>query len=100
MRLFGVKLESEHIMCQQILTQLPNNFIIEKVPFRSRNGDIHTAPIMATSDLVKLAFFYLEEYEKHGLLTWHGTLNTDEIPIKGGGGIIGFQVANLETPNS
>ena len=87
MHSYGLSIESEHKMREQVVEQLPSDFIVENVPFLTRNGEVLQAPMVASADLVKLVHFYLDEYNKAGLLTWHNeSLPGNEVLVKVGGG--------------
>ena len=102
---FGVSMDSETTMRQQIAENLPFDLIAEGVPLADKSGDASMKPMVRFPDLPKLVHHYLNQHEKAGTLCWHSD-NHDQVWVKIGGDHGGgsfnpcFQLGNVAHPNS
>ena len=103
---YGLHLESERKMRQQLDEQMPFNIIADNVPF-SVAGAIVLRPMVTIPDVVGTVMHYLDKLDKTSQLVWHnGTIPADEVWTKVGGDHGGnsfkfsFQILNVEKPNS
>ena len=103
---FGVQLESERVMRQQIAAELPFELECEEVPMSERSGRISLAPLVRFPNLVQVIIHFLNEHNQAKSLTWHAGMAENEIWLKlggnhGGGSFkLSFQIANVTHPNS
>ena len=105
--LFGVSLESEAVMRQQISEELPFELSAELVPLLAKDGTITAKPVVRFFDLPALILHYLGQHQIANTISWHdGALPSDEIWVKiggdhGGGSFkFSFQIVNAVRPNS
>ena len=104
---FGVVLQSEPAMRQQISKELPFSLVAEMLPQSSKTGSVELKPVVKLPDLKRLVLYYLDQHEVAGSLTWHdGALPGNEVWVKvggdhGGGSFkLSFQVANVQNLNA
>ena len=104
---FGVKLDSEVKMREQIHEELPFALPAELVPLVAKGGSVALKPVVCFPDLVGLVEHYLSQHHLAGSLSWHeGVLPNDEVWVKiggdHGGGSFKFslQIANTTQPNA
>ena len=103
---FGVNLESEGVMRQQLAEELPFPIVAKYVPMAEKNGAVTMKVMVVIEDLVGIVCHYLSQHEEAGTLYWHNALPEQEIWIKlggdhGGGSFkLSFQIANVQQPNS
>eukprot|EP00117_Sycon_ciliatum_P000806 scpid26705/ scgid6721/ E3 ubiquitin-protein ligase NRDP1; RING finger protein 41 len=104
---FGIFLQSERLMRADIRSELPFEFLAEKVPMTDKAGNITLCAMVAILDLVGLVTHYLSAMHEAGQLTWHdGAVPKDTIIVKIGGDHGGksfkmaFQIANHVHPNA
>ena len=106
MKSFGVQLESEAMLRDQVDQAMPFPLLAEEVPMFDRSGNAIMAPVVRFQELKDLVFHYLNQHQEAGSLTWHGALPKDECWVKVGGDHGGklfklsFQIANVLNPNS
>ena len=106
LKVFGVKIESEHSMRSFIATTLPTYTALE-VPMAKKNGEVVMAPMVFFLDLIAVEMNHLDILHESQRLTWHdGVIPENEIWIKiggdhGGGNFkFSMQVANTASPNA
>jgi len=106
LRIFGVKLESEHVMREFIAKTLPSYTAME-LPMTKKNGDVVMAAAVFFPDLVSVIVHFLDMLSDNGKLTWHdGAIPPNEMWLKlggdhGGGNFkLSVQVANVSSPNA
>ena len=104
---FGVALQPESSMREQISKDLPFELSAELVPLSNKSGEIELKPVVKFPDLSDLILHYLSQHKTGGILSWHdGALPDDEVWIKiggdhGGGSFkMSFQLANVKSPNA
>ena len=77
---FGIVLQSEPAMRQQISKELPFSLVAEMLPLSSKTGSIELKPVVKLPDLERLVLHYLDQHEVAGSLTRHdGALPGDEV---------------------
>ena len=105
---FGIPLESESTVRQQIASSLPFTILADNAPLCNRDGVV-LAPVVRFPDLVESVLHYVNMHDKAGTLShaWkEKVIPADEIWIKIGGDHgnkafkLMFQIANVQHPNS
>eukprot|EP00117_Sycon_ciliatum_P026615 scpid33635/ scgid5600/ E3 ubiquitin-protein ligase NRDP1; RING finger protein 41 &gt; E3 ubiquitin-protein ligase NRDP1; RING finger protein 41 len=105
---YGLHLESEGTMRQQLNEHLKVNIVAEDVPFViGKTAEIEMRPMVALPDLVGTVHGYLDQLDSTEQLFWHaGVIPEDQIWVKVGGDHGGdsfkmsVQVCNVRHPNS
>ena len=104
---WGVTLQSEPQMRQQLAKELPFELSAEMVPLANKGGTVEMKPVVRFPDVVDLIHHYLAQHQAARSLCWHdGALPADEIWVKiggdrGGGSFkFSFQLANVKSPNA
>ena len=104
---FGVFLDSEAAMRQQISKELPFELSAKLLPLTDKGGAVSLKPAVYFPDLVALVLHYLNEHKHSNTLVWHdGAIPSDEVWVKlggdhGGGSFkFSFQIANTAHPNA
>ena len=106
LREFGVPLESERTMREQLKTELPFPLVVREVPLHTDSNTIAMCPVAYFEDLVGLVKHYLTLNKEAGFLMWHDGLSESEVIVKVGGDHGGgsfkfcFQIVNVEHPNA
>ena len=79
LKVFGVKIESEHSMRSFIATTLPTYTALE-VPMAKKNGEVVMAPMVFFLDLIAVVMNHLDILHESQRLTWHdGVILENEI---------------------
>ena len=106
LKVFGVKLESEHTMRQFIAMKLPSYSAME-LPMTKRNGNVSMAATVFFPDLITIVMHFVDILHESDRLTWHnGLIPESQIWLKlggdhGGGNFkLSLQIANTENPNA
>ena len=107
---FGVQIQSERVMREQISADLPFELVCYNVPLSvsksSKEQTIEERPVVCFTDLPGLVHHYISQHDKAQQLTWHGgAIPATDIFVKlgdhGGGSFkMSFQLSNATNPNS
>ena len=102
----GVTLANEHSV-RDMAKNIASDFMkVDLKEFVDGEGNEKEVPFGRVSDLKTFVDSRLDDYEKNGFLTWHGTIPENEIWVKIGGDHgknsfkLTLQIANTQKPNS
>ena len=83
---FGVSLDSESAMREQISTELPFDILSELVPLSTKSGSTEMKELVHFTDVGKLVLHYLCQPKSANYLWWHNSaLPSSEVWVKIGG---------------